>query len=195
MKIGYARVSTTDQELNLQIDALNNAECEKIYEEKESGAKFDRPVFMEMIEFARAGDAIVVWRLDRLGRSLRHLIETVNELQSKKIDFISLSENIDTTTAAGTFIFHIFAAQAEFERNLIRERTMVGLEAARARGRVGGRKRTLTEKKAAMIALYVRSNPEDSILSVCKENGISRANYYRMVHPLVLELRGVSKGE
>jgi DNA invertase Pin-like site-specific DNA recombinase len=187
MKIGYARVSTTDQDLSLQLAALNKANCENGHREEESGAKFDRPVFLDMLNFARPGDAIVVWKLDRLGRSLRHLIDTVNDLKSRGIDFVSLTENIDTTTAAGTFVFHIFAAQAEFERNLIRERTMAGLASARARGRVGGRKKVLTDKKAKLIALHVKAFPEESVSSVCREHEISRAGYYRSVHPLVVK--------
>ena len=187
MKRGYARVSTDEQVMDMQLDALNKADCHSVYKEQESGAKFDRPVFIEMLSYAREGDTIVVWRLDRLGRSLRHLIDTVMDLKERGIQFISLTENIDTTTAAGTFIFHIFGAQAEFERNLIRERTMEGLKAARARGRVGGRKKTLTDKKAKLIALYVAACPEETIKEVCTEHGISRASFYRSVHPLIAD--------
>ena len=143
MLIGYARVSTLEQDVSLQTDALQKAGCERIFQDKISGAKSDRPGLQEALNYARKGDSIVVWRLDRLGRSLKHLIETVGELEEQGIGFRSLQESIDTTTSGGRLIFHIFGALAEFERNLIRERTIAGLEAARARGRLGGRPKKL----------------------------------------------------
>ena len=147
MLIGYERVSTDDQNLALQHDALQSAGCEKIFSDKMSGAKADRPGLQEAFEFARKGDTIVVWRLDRLGRSLKDLIALVEELEKRKIGLRSLQENIDTTTSGGKLIFHMFGALAEFERNLVRERTQAGLQAARARGRKGGRKHKLTAQQ------------------------------------------------
>ena len=139
MLIGYARVSTDDQNLNLQRDSLNQAGCEQIFEDKISGAKAERPGLHQTLQYARAGDAIVIWRLDRLSRSLKDLIEMVTLLKSKGIGLKSLQEAIDTSSSSGTLIFHIFGALAKFERNLIRERTQAGLQAARAHGRKGGR--------------------------------------------------------
>src|SRR5690349_15412935 len=140
MLIGYARVSTDDQTLDLQLDALKAAGCERrrVYTDTASGAKTDRPGLAKALDMLREGDILVVWRLDRLGRSLPHLIEVVGDLKGRHIGFKSLTENIDTTTPAGELIFHIFASLAQFERELIRERTMAGLVAARARGRKGG---------------------------------------------------------
>jgi DNA invertase Pin-like site-specific DNA recombinase len=140
MKIGYARISTSEQSLNLQTDALEKAGCEKIFSDIASGAKDDRKELLAAIEFCRKGDSLVVWKLDRLGRSLKHLIETINILIEKKVGFVSVQESIDTTTPGGKLIFHVFGALAEFERELIRERTNAGLKSARARGRLGGRK-------------------------------------------------------
>jgi len=139
MRIGYARVSTDDQHLELQTDALNQAGCEKSYEDRLSGARADRPGLREALKFARRGDTITVWRLDRLSRSLKDLIEMVAQLEERGIGLMSLQESIDTTSSSGKLIFHVFGALAEFERNLIRERTQAGLAAARARGRLGGR--------------------------------------------------------
>ncbi len=133
MKIGYARVSTLDQNLELQTDALEKAGCEKIFTDRASGAKDDRQGLIDAIEFCRKGDSLVVWKLDRLGRSLKHLIETINALHEKKVDFVSVQESIDTTTSGGKLIFHVFGALAEFGRELIRERTNAGLASARAR--------------------------------------------------------------
>lgn len=146
MKIGYARVSTDDQDCTLQVQALEAAGCEKIYQEKASGGKFDRPELIRCIDALRPGDTLAVWRLDRLGRSTKDLIELVNSLKEKGIHFESLQESISTTTASGQLVFHLFAALAEFERNLIRERTKAGLASARARGRKGGRKPVLDGK-------------------------------------------------
>jgi DNA invertase Pin-like site-specific DNA recombinase len=141
MLVGYARVSTEDQNLDLQKDALQKAGCEKLFTDVASGAKDERAGLAEAIAFLRPGDTLVVWKLDRLGRSLKHLIETVTALQARKVGFRSLQESIDTTTSGGKLIFHVFGALAEFERDLIRERTQAGLQAARARGRKGGRPR------------------------------------------------------
>lgn len=145
--IGYARVSTADQDLALQLDALAKAGCSRVFEDRTSGAKTDRPGLTAALAFAREGDVLVVWKLDRLGRSLPHLIETVNTLEGHGVGFRSLTEAIDTTTPGGRLIFHIFGALGQFERDLIRERTRAGLDAAMARGRRGGRKPVVTEEK------------------------------------------------
>ena len=137
MNIGYARVSTQDQELSLQLDALNDAGCKKIYQEKITGSTKERPQLIEMIEQLREGDVVVIWKLDRLARSLKDLVSLVNEIQEKGGALHSLNDQIDTTTPHGKFTFHIFAALAEFERDIIRERTKAGLAAARARGQNG----------------------------------------------------------
>src|SRR5438067_11357133 len=139
MSVGYARVSTHDQTLNLQQDALEKIGCTKIFTDIISGAKAERKGLQEAIDYVREGDTLVVWRLDRLGRSLKHLIDTITTLNNRKIGFKSITENIDTTTSGGKLIFHIFGALAEFERDVIKERTKAGLQAARARGRLGGR--------------------------------------------------------
>lgn len=147
VNIGYARVSTADQDPALQLDALAKASCEQIFQDQASGAKADRPGLAAAIAFARAGDSLVVWKLDRLGRSLPHLIETVNQLEARGVGFRSLTEAIDTTTPGGRLVFHIFGALGQFERDLIRERTRAGLVAAVARGRKGGRTPVVTEDK------------------------------------------------
>src|SRR3712207_3787565 len=181
MLIGYARVSTTDQTLALQQDALNKAGCDKIFTDTISGTKAERPGLEKALSFIRPGDTLVVWRLDRLGRSLKHLIETITTLHDKQIGFKSLTENIDTTTSDGKLIFHIFGALAEFERDIIKERTKAGLLAARTRGRTGGRPATLTSKKKAMAqALY--NDPKNSIADICKTLNISRATLYRYIN-------------
>ena len=181
MYIGYARVSTDDQDLSLQRDALNAAGCTRIFEDTMSGAKAERPGLTEALDHCRSGDTLVVWRLDRLGRSLTNLIELMTTLNDKEIGFKSLSEQIDTTTSGGKLVFHIFGALAEFERELIRERTRAGLAAARARGRQGGRPKKLdTPKKVAMAqALYDAG--EHSIDDICQTLGVSRATLYRVV--------------
>ena len=147
MLIGYARVSTHDQNLDLQKDALEKAGCEKIHVEKASGKSSNRPELEKAMNYLRKGDTLVVWRLDRLGRSMKHLIELITQLEEKGIGFRSLTEAMDTTTSGGKLIFHIFGALAEFERNLIQERTQAGLAAARARDRRGGRPYALDDKK------------------------------------------------
>ena len=178
MRIGYARVSTDDQSLALQQDALSRAGCERIYREKASGARPERPELARLLETLRPGDTLVVWRLDRLGRSLKHLIETVERLDALGVGFQSLAETIDTTTGGGKLVFHLFAALAEFERTLIRERTRAGLDAARARGRQGGRPRALDESKRRM-AQALRDDPKQSINAICRTLGISRTTFYR----------------
>lgn len=178
MKIGYARVSTIDQNLDLQIDALEKAGCEKIFTDTASGALDARKGLFDALEFCRAGDSLIVWKLDRLGRSLKHLIETVNLLQAKDVGFVSLQESVDTTTSGGKLVFHVFGALAEFERELIRERTRAGLAAARARGRLGGRPKKLSNKQIEM-ARKLMADPSNSIKEICATLKISRATLYR----------------
>jgi DNA invertase Pin-like site-specific DNA recombinase len=177
MLIGYARVSTIDQNLALQLDALNKAGCEKIFEDKASGGKVDRPGLQDVLKFAREGDTVLVWRLDRLGRSLKHLIEMVTQLNERGVGFRSLQEAIDTTTSGGKLVFQIFGALAEFERNSIRERTQAGLEAARARGRKGGRPKALDSKKIElMYQLY--GAKKHTIKEICQMLSISKPTLY-----------------
>ena len=177
MQIGYARVSTLEQNVQPQIDQLKDAGCKRIFRDKASGAKTERPGLQEALDFLREGDMLVVWRLDRLGRSLKHLLETVSELEEQGIGFRSLQESIDTTTSGGRLIFHIFGALAEFERNLIRERTMAGLRAARARGRVGGRPRKLDEKKTELVyQLY--DEKKYAVKEICRMLGVSKPTLY-----------------
>lgn len=178
MRIGYARVSTADQNPDLQEDALRKAGCEKIFRDVASGAVDSRGGLAEAIEYARDGDTLVVWKLDRLGRSLKHLIETVNGLAVRKIGFQSLRESMDTTTSGGKLIFHVFGALAEFERELIRERTQAGLRAARARGRNGGRPAKMDERKIRM-ARALMEDPDASVAEVCDTLRVSRATLYR----------------
>lgn len=191
MKIGYARVSTKDQNLNLQQDALQREGCEKVFEEKGSGTKSDRPQLNRMLEQLRQNDVVIVWKLDRLGRSLRDLVRRVTEIQDKGAEFKSLHDHIDTTTPQGKLTFHLFAALAEFERDIIAERTRAGLEAARARGRKGGRPKGLSKKAQdkAMIAetLYRQQKP---VSEICDHLHISKSTLYRY-----LEYRGVEVGK
>jgi DNA invertase Pin-like site-specific DNA recombinase len=182
MILGYARVSTEDQTLALQQDALQAAGCSRIFTDTVSGAKAERPGLTEALDHLREGDTLVVWRLDRLGRSLANLIELMTLLEERKVGFRSLTEQIDTTTSGGKLIFHIFGALAEFERNLIRERTMAGLRAARARGRQGGRPRSLESNKVAM-AQRLYDDRNNSIRDICQTLGISRATLYRYIKP------------
>jgi DNA invertase Pin-like site-specific DNA recombinase len=182
MLIGYARVSTHEQTLNLQQDALTKAGCNKIFTDTASGAKAERKGLEEALTYVRKGDTLVVWRLDRLGRSLPHLITTLTGLEEQGIGFKSLTENIDTTTSGGKLIFHIFGALAEFERNLISERTTAGLTAARARGRIGGRPKALTPRQIR-IAQALYDDPKNSIKEICRTLKISKATFYRHVKP------------
>ncbi|MBN1218751.1 MAG: recombinase family protein [Anaerolineae bacterium] len=177
MLVGYARVSTLDQNLSLQVDALQKAGCEKIFRDKISGSKTGRPGLQEALQYTRKGDTLLVWRLDRLGRSLKHLIETVTQLEERGVGFRSLQEAIDTTTSGGRLVFQIFGALAEFERNLIRERTQAGLAAARARGRKGGRPKALDKTKIELVyKLY--NEKKHTIKEICRVLGISRPTLY-----------------
>jgi DNA invertase Pin-like site-specific DNA recombinase len=176
--VGYARVSTEDQNLDLQNDALRKAGCAKLFTDIASGAQDERTGLAEALAYLRPGDTLVVWKLDRLGRSLKHLIETVTALQARTVGFRSLQESIDTTTSGGKLVFHVFGALAEFERDLIRERTQAGLQAARARGRTGGRPRALDEKRRA-LARSLHQDPSHPVGEICRMLGISRATFYR----------------
>lgn len=178
MIIGYARVSTYDQQLDLQTDALRTAGAEKMFTDTRSGAKADRPGLAAALDFARGGDTLVVWRLDRLGRSLKDLLSIVEGMQKRGVGLRSLHESIDTTTANGRLLFHFFGAMAEFERALLQERVRAGLDAARARGRKGGRKPKLDEKKkqAARAMLADRDAKVDDVAAVL---GVSRSTLYR----------------
>jgi DNA invertase Pin-like site-specific DNA recombinase len=173
MIIGYARVSTNDQNPELQVDALEKAGAEQVFQEKFTGTLRERPELSQCLRMLRQGDVLVVWKLDRLARSLKDLVEIVQDLQDRGIGFKSLTESIDTTSSGGRLVFHIFGALAEFERDLIRERTMAGLEAARARGRKGGRKPSLsktdTQKAAAMLL-----DPKITKTEVAQHFGVSR---------------------
>lgn len=177
MLIGYARVSTHDQNLDLQKDALKKAGCAKIVVDVASGKKAKRSGLDQARELLRAGDVLVVWRLDRLGRSLKHLIEVLAELDAAGIGFKSLQESIDTTTPGGKLIFHVFGALAEFERNLIRERTLAGLDAARARGRQGGRPKRLDAKQRA-LAVRLYQKREQSVAEICRLVGVTKPTLY-----------------
>jgi DNA invertase Pin-like site-specific DNA recombinase len=183
MLIGYARVSTNERNLDLQRDALLKAGCleKHIYTDKITGTKAERRGLAQALSHCRAGDIFVVWRLDRLGRSLRHLIETVAKLAEQQIAFKSITENIDTATATGQLVFHIFGALAEFERNLIRERTIAGLDAARARGRFGGRPKLIPGAAKVAMAKKLYADKANSIAEICRLLGISRATLYRYI--------------
>jgi DNA invertase Pin-like site-specific DNA recombinase len=185
MIIGYARVSTEDQTLALQLDALEVARCARVYKDTASGAKAERPGLTSALETMREGDTLVVWRLDRLGRSLTQLIALMTTLDEKGVGFKSLTEQIDTTTSGGKLIFHIFGALAEFERNLIRERTKAGLAAARARGRQGGRPKAkaLDSARKIQMAQAIYDNQDNTIEDICRTLGISRATLYRYITP------------
>jgi DNA invertase Pin-like site-specific DNA recombinase len=191
MKIGYARVSTKDQVLDLQIDALNKDGCEMIFKETASGAKTDRPELQKLLTHLRKGDIVVVYKLDRLGRSLKHLLEVVAELNSKEVGIRSINDAIDTTTPQGRLFFNISASFAEFERDLIRERTKSGLEAARARGRKGGRRQGMTkeaEQKAILAETYYKEE-KMGVNQIAKEIGVSKMTLYKY-----LRYRGVKIG-
>src|SRR2546423_1928763 len=176
MLIGYARVSTQDQTLDLQTDALKQAGCEKLFTDTTSGAKSERPGLQEAMNHLRAGDTLVVWRLDRLGRTLNHLIATITDLSDKGIGFKSLQENMDTTTSGGKLIFHIFGALAEFEREIIRERTNAGLQAARARGRLGGRPKIQTkDPKKIGLARKLYADRDMPVQEICEQLHLSKS--------------------
>src|SRR3954454_17428640 len=178
MLIGYARISTQDQNLDLQRDALQKAGCEQIFTDRVSGTKASRPGLSEALSHLRAGDTLVVWRLDRLGRSLRHLIDTVTGLQERGIGFKSLQESIDTTTSGGRLVFNIFGSLGEFEREIIRERTQAGLVAARARGRNGGRPKKLTVKQIQILK-HLAADKKHTVKEICQTLGIGRTAFYR----------------
>ncbi len=180
MLIGYARVSTHDQNAAMQEDALRAAGCERIFVETISGAAHDRPKLKAALRAAKNGDALVVWKLDRLARSFSHLLETVATLDHRGIGFLSLTENIDTVTAGGRLVLHIFGALAEFERAIIHERTMAGLEAARARGRVGGRPAKLTENDIAH-ARALLEHSDLSVPDVARQLNVSVSTLYARV--------------
>ncbi len=186
MLIGYARVSTYDQTLDLQLDALKKAGCseDKIYKEKISSAKEHRPELEKALDQLRKGDTLVVWRLDRLGRSLQELISLVNGIRAKGADFKSLTEHMDTTTINGKLIFYIFGALDEYERDVIRGRTNAGLAAARARGRLGGRPKlanSSAKRKKIEMAKALHADPSHTVEDICKTLHISRATLYRYV--------------
>jgi DNA invertase Pin-like site-specific DNA recombinase len=176
--LGYARVSTNEQDASLQHDALKAAGCIKIFTDKASGSLDRRPQLDRLLDQLRPGDTIVVWRLDRLGRSLKHLIQLIEDLAEKGVGFRSLIEGMDTTTAGGKLIFSIFGALAEFERSLIRERTIAGLAAARARGRVGGRPPVMTPEKIK-VAMQLYRAKERTVEEIAKTIGVSRKTVYR----------------
>jgi DNA invertase Pin-like site-specific DNA recombinase len=180
MLIGYARVSTDDQHLDLQKDALTRAACACIFEDQQSGAKGERPGLQDALGYARAGDTVVVWRLDRLSRSLKDLIDIVMQLETRGIGLKSLHESLDTSSSSGKLIFHIFGALAEFERNLIQERTQAGLQAARARGRRGGRPKALNAAKQALAVKLYREQ-EHTVGQVCQMMGISKPTLYKYI--------------
>ena len=180
MKIGYARVSTKEQELSLQLDALKKAGCTKIYQEKITGAKKERPELQKLLDHLREGDTVVIWKLDRLGRSLKDLVSLINDIQGRGAGLKSLNDAIDTSTPSGKLTFHLFAALAEFERDIIRKRTLAGLEAARARGRNGGRPKGLSKEAQhkAVVAEKLYKEGELTTTQICKELSISRNTLY-----------------
>ena len=182
MRIGYARVSTGEQKLDLQLDDLDEAGCEKVYQEQVSGAATERPELERCLEELRKRDTLVVWRLDRFGRSLKDLVSKMEALEERGVDFMSLTEGINTTTAQGKLTFHIFGALAEFERELARERTMAGLRAARERGRVGGRPRALDEEDIPQVQALMQDDGV-STANICERFDISKATLYRYVGP------------
>jgi DNA invertase Pin-like site-specific DNA recombinase len=180
--IGYARVSTADQKLDRQLDALGEAGCERIFEDVASGAKAERPGLDRMLDTLREGDVVVIMKLSRLGRSLRHLVELVDDFRERGVGFRSLTEGFDTTTAGGRFVFSVMAAMAEFEREIIVERTRSGLAAARARGRVGGRKPVMTPRTVRMAAALM-ADRRNTVGEIAEELGVSRRTLYRYVRP------------
>lgn len=182
MQIGYARVSTGEQNLDLQTDALEEAGCERIFTDEVSGAEWERDGLARAVEQLREGDVLTVWKLDRLGRSMKDLIEQVERVEELGAQFVSLQEGIDTTTPGGKLTFHLFGALAEFERDLISQRTLAGLRAAKERGRTGGRPRAISEEDLPMIQRLMRE-PKATTTQICKAYGISKATLYRYVSP------------
>jgi len=178
MLVGYARVSTRDQCYQAQLDALREAGCKKIFEEKLSGAQRDRPQLQAALDYVRPGDTLVVWKLDRLARSLKQLIETVEMLSEREIGLRSLTEAIDTTSPGGLLVFHVFGALAEFERSIIRERTTAGLAAARARGRVGGRPKALHESDLH-IAQTLLQDRKLTVAQIAQRLGMAPSTLYK----------------
>lgn len=195
MNLGYARVSTSDQDLALQLDALHAADCGKVYQEVASGAKSDRPQLKQLIEQARAGDVVVVWKLDRLGRSLKDLVTLVGQLMERQVGLKSLRDPIDTTSPQGRMIFNLFATLAEFERDLLIERTQAGLKAARARGRSGGRPKGLSAsaRKKAQAAAALYNEGHLSIREITDNLGVSRATLYKYLRHQGVEVKGFQK--
>lgn len=191
MKIGYARVSTKDQDLSLQLDALDAAGCKIIFREKMTGSTRERPELKKLLEQLREDDVVIIWKLDRLGRSLKDLVQLVAEIQEKGAGLKSLNDHIDTTTPHGKLTFHLFAALAEFERDIIRERTMAGLASARARGRKGGRPKGLSKKASdkAIIAEQLYKEGSRSVAEICDHLSISKMTFYKY-----LRHRGVEVG-
>jgi DNA invertase Pin-like site-specific DNA recombinase len=184
MKIGYIRVSKDKQATILQEDAMKREECKRVFTDKMTGKRFDRPEYLKMLDLVRPGDVIVVWRLDRLGRSLKELIETVTDLAAHGIELKNLKENIDTTTPTGKFMFHVMAALTEFERDLISERTQAGLEAARARGRKGGRPAVTKNMSVAALsqARELYASQRMSVAEIMNRTGFrSRTTFYKYV--------------
>ncbi len=179
MKIGYARVSTEDQILDLQLDALLGAGCENIYREQASGKNTSRPELENCLRALRTGDTLTVWRLDRLGRNLADLVKIVNELEKKEVAFESLTEQINTASPSGKLVFHLFGSLSEFESNLIRERTLAGLKAARARGRTGGRPKKLSDKDLSM-AQALMNDPKNDVREIAERFGVHRSTLYRL---------------
>lgn len=182
MKIGYARVSTADQLLDLQTDALLTAGCEKIFTDVASGVKADRPELAQALEFVRAGDSFVVWRMDRLSRSLQQLIAAVNLLGEKEVEFVSLTEGFDTSGSGGRLLYQIFGAIAEYERAIIQERVRAGLAAARARGRYGGRPKKLKPNQLGVLRGLIVAQVE--INQICETLSISKTTYYRYLNAI-----------
>jgi DNA invertase Pin-like site-specific DNA recombinase len=192
MKIGYARVSTKEQNLDMQTDALTKAGCKKLYTETVSSGKLERPILDKLMEDLRSDDTLVIWKLDRLGRSLRHLVELVNDLGKRNVGLLSLNDPIDTTTAQGRLNFNIFASLAEFEKDLIKERTNAGLAAARARGRLGGRPKGLPSdaESTACAAETLYREGKLSVAKIAKQLGVAKATLYKY-----LRHRGVEIGK
>lgn len=182
MDVGYVRVSRNEQNPEMQRSELEASGCERIFDERISSRKESRPQLEAALDYCREGDRLVVWKLDRLGRSIKELIELVNSLEERGVEFKSLRESLDTSTPGGKLVFHVFASMAEFERDVIRERTMAGLEAARARGRKGGRKPVMDEKKIALASKLMRDR-EMPISEVSDAVGVSKATIYRYLKP------------